>query len=170
MAVLRFSRVMLIRDGNPYIPVTAAQAKRLKPGWRKPLPVLVRVNGKPAKAWRINMMPAGDGSFYHYLHGTVRKASKTGVGDKVQVEVEFDAAYKGGPMHPMPRWFTSALAKDAAAKKGWDTLSPSRKKEILRYLSWLKSKEARDRNLAKAMQVLSGRPGRYMARDWRDGS
>jgi hypothetical protein len=35
----------------------------MKPGWRKPLPVLVRLNGKPAKGWHINMMPAGNGSF-----------------------------------------------------------------------------------------------------------
>jgi hypothetical protein len=170
MAMLRFSRVMLIRDANPYVPITAAQAQRLQPGWRRPMPVLVRIDGKPAKAWRINLMPAGDGSFYLYLHGTVRKASGTGVGDRVQVEVAFDPEYKGGPMHPMPRWFSTALAKDPKAKAGWLKLPPSRKKEILRYLSGLKSKEARGRNVAKAMHVLSGRPGRYMARDWQDGA
>jgi hypothetical protein len=170
MATLRFSRVMRIRDGNPYIPVTAAQAARLKPGWRRPLPVLVRINGKPAKAWRINMMPAGDGSFYLYLHGDIRKASRTGVGDKVQVDVEFDASYKGGPMHPMPRWFSAALAKTPKAKANWTKLTPSRQKEVLRYLSWLKTPEARRRNVERAIRVLSGEPKRYMARSWKDGA
>jgi hypothetical protein len=33
----------------------------------------------------------------------------------------------------------------------------------------LKSPEARARNLEKAMHVLSGNPGRVMARDWKDG-
>lgn len=42
------------------------------------------------------------GSFYLYLHGDVRKASTTKVGDRVHVEVSFDAEYRNGPMHPMP--------------------------------------------------------------------
>jgi hypothetical protein len=62
MAVLRFTSSIRIREPNPYILVTPAQAKALKRGWRKPLPVLVRINGKPAEPWRINMMPVGDGS------------------------------------------------------------------------------------------------------------
>src|SRR2546422_6671985 len=104
MAVLRFSSVVKIRDSiNPYILVTTAQAKSLKPGWRKPLPVLVRINGKPAEPWRINMMPVGDGSFYLYLHGDVRRASGTKVGDRVRVEVGFDARYRNGPQHPCLR-------------------------------------------------------------------
>jgi hypothetical protein len=51
----------------------------------KPLPVVVRINGKPADGWRINMMPVGDGSFYLYLHSNVRKASGEAVGDRVRL-------------------------------------------------------------------------------------
>jgi len=39
MAVLRFTSLIKIRDPNPYILVTTAQAKSIKPNWRKPLPV-----------------------------------------------------------------------------------------------------------------------------------
>jgi hypothetical protein len=157
---------MKIRDGNPYILVAAAQAKSIKPGWRKPLPVLVRVNAKAAEPWRINMMPVGDGSFYLYLHGDVRRASGTKVGDRVEVELRFDAKYRNGPRHPMPAWFKAALRKNPQAKKNWDALIPSRKKEILRYFVRLKSPEARERNLERALHVLSGRKGRFMARAW----
>lgn len=170
MAVLRFTPVMKIRDGNPYLLVSAARAKAIKPNWRKPLPVLVRINGKPAEPWRINMMPIGDGSFYLYLHGDVRKASGTGVGDRVRAEVGFDAKYRNGPLHPMPPWFREALRKNPEALKNWDALIPSRKKEILRYFSWLKSPEARARNLEKALHVLSGKKGRFMARSWDRGA
>ena len=167
MALQRFAAVMRIFNGNPYILVSAARAKAIKASWRKPLPVLVRINGEPSKTpWRINMMPMGNGDFYLYLHGDVRRASKTGVGDRVRVEVEFDTAYRNGPMHPMPAWFRIPLSKNAAAKKGWDALIPSRKKEILRYFSWLKSAEARARNVEKALHVLSGKGGRFMARSW----
>lgn len=170
MAVQRLTSVIKIRDGNPYIWVSAARAKALKPGWRKPLPVRIRVNGKPAESWRINMMPVGDGNFYLYLHGAVRKASSTGVGDRVRVEIAFDAMYRNGPMHPMPRWFKAALLRKPKALKNWEALIPSRKKEILRYFSWLKSPEARARNLERALHVLSGKRGRFMARSWNQGA
>src|SRR6266571_6007622 len=170
MAVLRFRSVIKIRSPNPYIPVTPAQAKAIKPGWRKPLPVLVRINRKPAVPWRINMMPVGDGSFYLYLHGDVRKASGTRVGDRVQVEVGFNARYRNGPQHPMPSWFKTALQKNPQAEKNWEALIPSRKKEILRYFAGLKSQEARARNLERALHVLSGRKGRFMARAWDRGA
>ena len=165
--VHRFRVRIKIRDGNPYVDVSAARARRLKRDWRRPLPVLVRVNGEPKeKPWRINMMPAGTGAFYLYLHGDVRRVSHTKVGDLVNVEVRFDAAYRNGPMHPMPKWFRVPLSRNAKALEAWQALIPSRKKEILRYFSWLKSADARERNVARALHVLSGKGGRFMARSW----
>ncbi len=170
MTTLGFTAVIKIRGVNPFILVSAARANAVKPGWRKPLPVLMRINGKPAEAWHVNMMPVGDGSFYLYLHGDVRKASGTVVGDRVRVEIDFDPSYRNGPQHPMPAWFRQALAGNPQAMKNWIALIPSRKKEILRYFSRLNSSEARTRNLAKALDVLSGETGRFMARAWKNGS
>ncbi len=116
------------------------------------------------------MMPVGDGSFYLYLHGDLRKASATAVGDRVRVEIGFDAAYTNGPQHPMPRWFKQALSANRRAMKNWMALSPSRKKEILRYFSRLNSPDARARNLARALHVLAGEAGRFMGREWKNGS
>jgi hypothetical protein len=99
-----------------FVLVSASRANAIKLGWRKPLPVLVRINGEPAKAWRINMMPVRDGSFYLYLRGEVRKASGTAVGDRVRVEIEFDASYRNGPQHPMPAWFQQGLAGPPSTK------------------------------------------------------
>lgn len=169
MPVLRFRDLIKIHGVNPYVLVSAKRASELKPGWRKPMPVLVRVNGKPEEFLAINMMPIGDGSFRLYLNGEVRKASGTGVGDRVEVEVRFDAKYRSGPAHPMPAWFQAALKKNAVAHKNWEVLTPSRKKEILRYFAVLKSAEARERNLARALGVLSGKPERFMARSWSGG-
>src|SRR5579859_5115220 len=156
MATSDFVAVIEIRGVNPFILVSAFRANAIKPGWRKPLPVLVRINGKPENAWRINMMPAGDGSFYLYLRGDVRKASGTTVGDRVRVEIDFNASYRNGPQHPMPKWFKQALSENVQAIKNWNALVPSRKKEILRHFSSLKSPGARARNLSKALRVLSG--------------
>jgi hypothetical protein len=170
MTTLGFTAVIKIRGVNPFILVSAARANAVKPGWRRPLPVLMRINDKPAEAWRVNMMPVGDGSFYLYLHGDVRKASGTVVGDRVRVEINFDPSYRNGPQHPMPAWFRQALAGNPQTMKNWIALIPSRKKEILRYFSRLNSSEARIRNLAKALDVLSGETGRFMARAWKNGS
>jgi len=167
MPIHQFRASIKIFNGNPYVYVSAARARAIKPGWRKPLPVLVRVNGEPkAKPWRINLMPIGKGDFYLYLHGDVRRASNTGVGDLVRVDIQFDAAYRNGPMHPMPSWFRIPLSRNHKAAAAWRALIPSRQKEILRYFSWLKSPEARARNVARALHVLSGKPARFMARSW----
>lgn len=163
---LSFEATIEIRDGNPYVPVSKARATALQAGWKKPMPVLVQINGRPSPPWRINMMPVGDGSFYLYLHGDVRKASDTKVGDRVQVDVSFDETYKNGPMHPMPQWFKQPLQADPRAKAAWDALPPSRQKEVVRYFSSLKSDEAKERNLQKIMQALSGKSTRFLARDW----
>ncbi|HET6324237.1 MAG TPA: YdeI/OmpD-associated family protein [Planctomycetaceae bacterium] len=170
MTTSTFTATIKIRGINPYVLVSAPRANAIKPGWRKPLPVCVRINGKPEKAWRINMMPVGDGSFYLYLHGNVRKASGTAVGDRVRVEIQFDANYRGGPPQRMPSWFQQALEANPQAASNWKALIPSRKKEILRYLSALKSPEARARNLSKVLRMLSGETGRFMARTWTNGS
>ncbi|HEY1835582.1 MAG TPA: YdeI/OmpD-associated family protein [Candidatus Saccharimonadales bacterium] len=170
MAILKFAGVIKIRGVNPYVDVGKSQAERLQKGWRKPMPVLLTVNGQPKEPWHINMMPAGNGDFYLYLHGAVRKASGTKVGDAVTVEVDFDEAYRNGPQHPMPSDFAAALKKNPAAQANWNALPPSRQKEVLHYLAALKSADAKARNIARALQALSGTSTHFMGRDWNDGS
>jgi len=165
---MKFSAEIKIRGINPYIDVSPSQAQRLKLGWRKPMPVRAQIDGRPDPPRRICLMPRGDGGFYLYLHGTVREASGTRVGDRVQVRVAFDADYKGGPAHPMPGSFRKALSQNGAMKAAWEALSPSRKKEILRYFANLKSRDARERNIRRAIAALSGSPGRFMGRSWNE--
>jgi hypothetical protein len=167
---IRFNALIQRRGINPFVAVSSARAEALMPGWRKPLPVLVRINDRPQVPSRTNLMPAGNGGFYLYLHGILRKASGTSVGDRVSVELSFDPKYRNGPQHRMPQWFKQGLEANPLALKNWAALIPSRKKEILRYFSQLKSLEARSRNLSKAVRVLSGEVERFMARDWRNGS
>jgi Bacteriocin-protection, YdeI or OmpD-Associated/Domain of unknown function (DUF1905) len=165
-----FAAVIKIRNVNPYILVSAVRANTIKSGWRKPIPVLVRINGKTDRQWRTNMMPVGNGAFYLYLHGDMRRASQASVGDRVRIEIDFDASYRTGPQHSMPSWFRRGLLATPRAKKNWLALTPSRRKEILRYFSRLKSPAARGRNLASALHVLSGETSRFMGRLWAEGS
>jgi Domain of unknown function (DUF1905)/Bacteriocin-protection, YdeI or OmpD-Associated len=166
MSTLRFRSLIKLANINPYVLVSAKRATRLQKGWRKPLPVRVRVNGQPENPWRINLMPVGDGSFYLYLHGEVRKASNTKVNDTVTVELEFDDEYRSGPAHPMTVWFSQALNRNRKARQAWSKLIPSRQKEILRYFSHLKTPAAQAPNLKRAMHALSGAKQRFMGRSW----
>ena len=164
MPSLRFTQRIRIRGINPYLLVSARQATALKSGWRRPMPVLVTIDGKPTKPARVNLMPAGDGSFYLYLNGPVRDASGTRVGDRVTAEVAFDAEYRAGPTHPMPPALRTALRAEPRATRAWQALTPSRQKEILRYLAGLRSETARDRNVSKVLAMLKSPSGSFLGR------
>ncbi len=169
MGTIHFSAIIKLRVVNPYILVSKTRAQALKKGWRRPMPVLVQLNGKPTPPWKINMMPLGDGSFYLYLHNDIRKPTGTAVGDKVEVTLSFDETYKGGPLTEMPKYITDALQANSAAHANWDALSPSRKKEVIRYFADLKSPEAIENNIKRLIRVLEGASERFLAREWRDG-
>ena len=165
-----FKATIELRGFNPYIAVSPEQATAIAPGWRRPIPVLVQLNGGPTPPWRINMMPVGDGSFYLYLDNGIRKPTQTAVGDEVTVTLAFDAEYKGGPADDMPNDLAGALLGNIAAASNWAKLPPSRKKEVLRYLGRLQSPAARQSNLERLINVLEGHEGRYMARQWKNGA
>jgi hypothetical protein len=164
--MIRFRSRIGINGANPYLLVGAKVASQLKKNWRGPLPVRFLVSGKSDTLWRINLMPVGNGTFYLYLNGEIRKASNLKVGDLLTVDLQFDDEYKGGPLHPMPTWFGNELRRNPLAQRGWDHLTPSRQKEILRYFARLKSVEAKQRNLRRVLHVLAGGRERFMARLW----
>ena len=117
------SRVLIV-GVNPYVDVSAERATMLRPGWRKPLPVLVRINEGPATPWRTNLIPTGDGSFRLYLHGAMRSTANVGIGDVVRVGLEVDNDYHSNPAHPMPPWFQAALDADSVIRNNWLKLFP----------------------------------------------
>jgi hypothetical protein len=154
---------------NPYVLVSAKQVNVLRPEWRRPMPVLVRINGGPKEPWRTNMMPNGSGEFLLYLHGQMRDASNTNVGDIVLVDLIFDETYRNGPQHAVPEKLQAAFDGNETITSNWEKLTPSRQKEILRYFAALKTPEALDRNVERMVRILGGDAGRFMGRDWVDG-
>jgi len=106
---------------------------------------LVKYSGK----WRL------------YLNTPMRKAAGIDVGDTANVKIEFDPAPRIIPMHPK---LQQALAKNKKAKEAFEELTPSRQKEILRYIGFLKSEESVMTNVEKVIQNLLGK-GRFGGRD-----
>lgn len=129
------------------------------------MPVIVRINGT-GDAWRTHVMPTGAGRFRLYLHGAMRKSAGVEVGDEVDVGVSFDAHYRSGPVHPMPASFAGGLHRSPAARSAWRALPASQKKEMLRYFAGLKSAQALDRNITRALRVLADGRGRFLGRSW----
>jgi hypothetical protein len=164
LAAIRFTQRIALRGINPYLLVSAKLAQGLRDGWRKPLPVRVTINGQPRLPARINLMPAGDGTFYLYLNEPLRRASGTAVGDRVTARVSFDASYRAGPVHAAPASLERALREKPKAAAAWESFPPSRRKEILRYLAGLRTQSARSANIVKLIAMLT-RPGRlYLGR------
>ncbi|MDT8757754.1 YdeI/OmpD-associated family protein [Sphingomonas psychrotolerans] len=163
---MQFEGLIEIRGINPFVLVNAGRAQEIHAGWRKPMPVLAQLNGKPDPAWRINMMPGGNGSFFLYLDGGLRKRAGADIGDTVAVRISFDPDYRNGPQHAIHPAFAARLESSPEINARWEALAPGLRKEVLRYLANLKSEAARARNVERAIRVLSGAKERFMARDW----
>lgn len=114
-----------------------------------PIPVRGVLNGAPfvqtlvryAGAWRL------------YINGPMLKDSGLTVGDIAKVEIEFDPRPREAPMPPKLR---AAFRKSATARKLFESLPPSRQKEILRYIGSLKSDESIERNVERVISQLLG--------------
>lgn len=161
MALLKYSTAVKIINGNPYVEVPEKllqgifeQAGRDK----QPIPVKGKLNG----ANFVQTLMRYEGDWRLYLNGVMLKAAeimfKSGdiasvVGKEVEIEVGYDNKSRELEMHPK---LQSALDKDNKASKAYEGLSPSRKHEILRYLSFLKTEEKVDLNIKRILQHLRG--------------
>lgn len=116
------------------------------------IPVQGTLNGSPIRA---TLVPMGGGRHRLFLNGEMRKQAKVTVGDQVSLVLETDDQSRAVPM---PAEFALALEEHAAAKVAFAQLLPSRQKEILAYLNWIKRPETLKRNIDKVIAMLEGRP------------
>ncbi len=155
-----FQTGILIIGVNPYVRLPDITLEQLivQAGKNKsPIPVHGTLDGhafiqtlvKYAGAWRL------------YLNGPMLKAAKKGVGDTVNVRIAYDPRDRSSPM---PEALETALTKNGKARKVFDALPPSRRKEITRYIGHLKSDEAIRKNVARAINFLEGKE-RFAGRD-----
>ena len=121
------------------------------------IPVRLKIDGHEF----IQTLIKYSGYWRLYLNMPMRKAAKKDVGDVANFEVSFDPQKRAVPLHPK---FTKALKEHKAAKKIFDSLPPSRRLEIARYLSFLKTEASVDKNVLKAINFLLGKE-RFIGRD-----
>jgi hypothetical protein len=113
-----------------------AIAVQLKIGGKDFIQNLVKYSGK----WRL------------YLNGPMRKAAGKDVGDIIDIQLDFDPKPRTTPVHSKLK---KAFKENPTAKKAFEKLSPSRQREILRYINFLKSEESVDKNIQRAIAHLT---------------
>ena len=145
---------------NPYVLLPAIVLKEIfeRAGKVKgPIPVKGKINDHNF----IQTLVKYSGKWRLYLNTPMRKGAGADVGDIVHVEIQFDETERKIAIHPK---FENALKKNKKARMAFEQLSPSRQKEIIRYINFLKTEESVDRNIKRAIQFLSGKE-RFVGRD-----
>jgi len=140
-----FRAIIRITGINPYVSVPAAVSRSF--GIRGNIPVRAKIDGYFFPA---TLVPVGGGRHRLYLHGGMRKKAEAEVGDRVAIDLTYDSRSR---MPPIPKALAKFL-KTAEYKKTWNGLTPSRRKEILRYLGFLKSEVSLKRNVEKVLCFL----------------
>lgn len=138
---------------NPYmIPPAAVLAALFARAGREsgPIPVRGTLNGHRF----IQTLVKFKGRWRLYLNTPMRRAAGLDVGDTATVRLSFDPRKR---TVRMPALLGRALMKNPAAKKVFDSLSPSRQKEINRYIQHLKTDDVRKKNVARALRFLRGK-------------
>ncbi len=133
------------------LPVALLKEIFLKAGKDKgAIPVMLKIEGKDF----IQDLVKYSGKWRLYLNAPMRKTAQKEVGDTMQIKIRFDAKESITPMHTKLK---AALNKNKEAKKTFEAFSPSRQKEILRYINNLKSEETIDKNIQRAIVHLIGK-------------
>jgi uncharacterized protein YdeI (YjbR/CyaY-like superfamily) len=147
-----FSAEIFIIGVNPYVYVPDEVLLGIfkQAGKEKgTIPIKGKINGKNF----IQTLVKYQGEWRLYINGIMRKAAKADVGDKVQVEILFDPSSRVESINPM---FKIALEKNKKAKEEFEKYSPSRQKEINRYLNNIKNKETLIKNVDRITRYLAG--------------
>jgi hypothetical protein len=118
-----------------------------------PVKGYISVKGKIERYnFKQTLVPIKDAPFRLHVNGPMLKGADVSVGDTVHFTLEQDADQRSRKVS-MPKYFKVRLEKNGVWKD-FKNLIPSRQKEILKYLSYLKTDESRERNIAKIIGEL----------------
>lgn len=173
MNIATFSQKISIINGNPYVRPPDEILQRIFTQANKstsPIPIKGKIQGAPFEQTLVRYV----GDWRLYINIIMAKRAripfKKSIIEIVGTVVACEIAFNPKPIsYKMVSFLKEALEQNSLAKNNWNRLIPSRKKEILRYFSLLQSPQAKQRNLEKVIDVLSGKEGRFMARSWKNG-
>lgn len=155
-----FNAKLDIIVGNPFVYLPSIilnkvfrQAKKSKGH----IPVRGALNGKPYQQTLVKY----SGDWRLYINMEMLKNSPKRIGEEIEVEIEFDPSDRTIEPHPK---FSKALLDNKEANDVFENLSPSKQKEIVRYISNLKTEKSVEKNVTRAINFLLGKE-RFVGRD-----
>lgn len=160
MKVQKFKARIELIGINPFVFVPGEILKeifRQAGKERGHIPVCGSVNRKTFKQTLVKY----SGDWRLYINTTMLKDSPKRIGEVIEVTIRYDAEDRTIQVPPA---FAKALTNNKEAKKVFDSLPASRQKEIVRYISSLKTPESVSKNIERAIGFLTG-GNRFVGRD-----
>lgn len=160
MGTFKFKAELEIIGVNPFVfvPETILQKIFNAAGKDKgPIPVSGSINGDSYRQTLVRFK----GEWRLYINTAMLRNSPKRIGETIIVTIAYDSADRTIPMHAE---FEKRLKKNKGAMNVFMALPPSRQKEIVRYISSLKSSESVSRNIGLAIGFLTGK-NRFVGRD-----
>ena len=145
---MKFSfEAMICKVGiNPCVevPLHITAAMSITKGY---IPIKGKIKKHP---FTQTLVPVKNAAYRLYVNGLMLKGAAVQLGDTVQFTIEEDPA---PPEYPMPEAFKKQLVKNKLMPD-FKKLTAYRQKEIVRYLGFLKTEEALQRNIEKVIASL----------------
>jgi bacteriocin resistance YdeI/OmpD-like protein/uncharacterized protein DUF1905 len=148
MKALSFTARIYKLGINPCVDVPEEAAHFFKR--RGFVPVVGLVNGK---TYRATLVPRGNGLHRLYLNEPIRRATKTEVGNTVRLELKLDGASR---VIKTPADLAIALRSEPEAAAAFRRATPSRRRDLLRWITAAKRPETRRARIKRALASLAG--------------
>ncbi|MBK1896962.1 YdeI/OmpD-associated family protein [Chryseobacterium paridis] len=116
---------------------------------KSPIPVKGTVNGLEYKQNLMRYL----GEWRLYINLIMLKNSPKRIGEIIEVSIEYDDSDRSIPIHPK---LDQAIKEDPITLHNFESLIPSRKLELVRYINNLKTEESIQRNIDKIIRHLKG--------------
>lgn len=116
---------------------------------KSPIPVKGTVNGVEYKQNLMKYL----GEWRLYINLVMLKNSPKRIGEIIEVSIDYDSSDRSIVIHPK---LDQAIREDPVTLRNFESLIPSRKLELIRYINNLKTEASIDRNIDKIIRHLKG--------------
>jgi len=149
--MIRFTATIETLGINPCIQIPARVTRYF--GKRGYVPVTVYLQSGEVPS---SLVPIGGGVQRLYINAAMLRCTDSRIGDRVSIGLELDASDRS---LKAPDHLLGTLSARPLAESRWKSLAPSKRKEIIRYISTGKSNATRNRNVARLLRILESKSG-----------
>lgn len=140
------------KTGWSYIEISAAQAKKLKPGTKTSFRVKGKLDQFAIK--QLALIPMGDGNFIIPFNAAMRKGTGKKQGDKLKTVLELDES-----KFLMNADFMACLNDDPMANSFFKTLSAGHQRYFSKWIDSAKTTPTKTKRIVMAVNALARKMG-----------